>query len=68
MGFLRKTLFVSTGGLSGAVGIKANSKKSARQRRWSSRRGLCRRLPAVRAPRQTPRSLLLPRWNASVVC
>jgi hypothetical protein len=27
MGFLRKTLWVGTGGLSGAVGIKANSKK-----------------------------------------
>jgi len=27
MGFLRKTLWVSTGGLSGAVGVKANSKK-----------------------------------------
>lgn len=27
MGFLRKSLFVATGGLSGAAGIKANSKK-----------------------------------------
>lgn len=27
MGFIRKALFVGTGGASGAVGIKANSKK-----------------------------------------
>ena len=27
MGFLRKGLFVATGGLSGAAGVKANSKK-----------------------------------------
>lgn len=27
MGFLRKGLFVASGGLSGAAGIKANSKK-----------------------------------------
>jgi hypothetical protein len=50
MGFLRKALFVGTGGLSGAAGVKANSKKERTAKALEKQNRLLQRQESAAAP------------------